>query len=346
MASQEDITQQQKLLETYRRNLRQLRQAAAEYGGEAFAPLQVSNGIHETRASIRPIKELLRDWGVPCENLDGEADPSQPDQSLDPSQQLYAALLRLDYTRQERLFLHYVQNHRIAAFLIHGQTDRYGQRWLLNRLLQQKGFGTTAKTLRIDLLRRTRGSDLSALWRELCGRVNLRWPQPTEAIAGRVAEWIKTQSVVLIFDNVKDLLEVGISDFVAHFWQPLVNTAQANPLDTPHRLLMFLLDHDGAGPACGEPLVDASAPDWQPHRPLKLPAICAFSEHDLSIWIEVMGGTLPPPFPPLIDELMIDQTIQEILANSDQGVPQLTLEYICAKCECNWYDKEQVWLKF
>src|SRR6266498_6056956 len=60
----ETIVHQQELLETYRRNLRHLLAQAAQYGGEAAAPLVVSNSTHEARMHIRQIKTTLRASGV------------------------------------------------------------------------------------------------------------------------------------------------------------------------------------------------------------------------------------------------------------------------------------------
>ena len=60
----ETIIHQQQLLETYRRNLRHLLVQAAQYGGEASAPLDVSNNSHRARAHIRQTKTTLRASGV------------------------------------------------------------------------------------------------------------------------------------------------------------------------------------------------------------------------------------------------------------------------------------------
>lgn len=63
-ANQEEIEQQQSLLGTHRRTLAHLVGQAAQYGGEAFAPPQVANGLYEARENIQRIKQALRDWGI------------------------------------------------------------------------------------------------------------------------------------------------------------------------------------------------------------------------------------------------------------------------------------------
>lgn len=52
------------------------------------------------------------------------------------SEQLYRMLLKLGYERQVQLFLRLLQAQSVAALLIHGSLQ-YGQRWLLNRLVEQ-----------------------------------------------------------------------------------------------------------------------------------------------------------------------------------------------------------------
>jgi hypothetical protein len=37
---------------------------AAQYGGEAFAPTHVANGLYEARENIQRIKQVLRNWGI------------------------------------------------------------------------------------------------------------------------------------------------------------------------------------------------------------------------------------------------------------------------------------------
>src|SRR5947208_16865853 len=64
----EFITQQLALLATHRRTLAHLREQAAQYGGEVFAPPQTANGIAEARTEIRRIKAVLRKNSVQVED--------------------------------------------------------------------------------------------------------------------------------------------------------------------------------------------------------------------------------------------------------------------------------------
>jgi len=76
---QEAIDQQQSLLQTYRRTLTHLVEQSALFGGEAFAPPHVVNGIHEAREHIRQIKRTLSDWGAAAaDHPYDNASPSRP----------------------------------------------------------------------------------------------------------------------------------------------------------------------------------------------------------------------------------------------------------------------------
>jgi hypothetical protein len=75
-ASQEEIEQQQLLLNTHRRTVAHLVGQAAQYGGEAFAPTHVANGLYEVRKNIQRIKEILHGWGIPF--TDHPNDKSKP----------------------------------------------------------------------------------------------------------------------------------------------------------------------------------------------------------------------------------------------------------------------------
>lgn len=346
MPPENDITAQLKLLSSHRQILQYALSQLAGFG-PLEKPLHLLKSVDDARGEIRQLKQLLRTWGVPVDEHPNDEPPAQAAPPADPYLQLHDALLLLDYQTQDAWFGKYLESSRIAAFLIHGDAPEYGQRWLLNRLLRQR-ISTTDKVLRVDLYRKTRGSDLGTLWREMAQRVGLNSSQPIPAIAERVGGWLKTQSVVLIFDNAEALLQGGIAEFVEQFWRPLVAIAQAATAAGPQRLLMFLIDNDGAGAACRAPLAELKDPAWQPHQPVKLPAIRRFSTPLLAGWIATVATTLPQPFPNLLteDEDAIDRVADTIIEQSRQGLPVEAMIAICEQCDCHWYEKEAVWLKY
>ncbi|MBN3942436.1 MAG: hypothetical protein V7L21_18555 [Nostoc sp.] len=250
------------------------------------------------------------------------------------SERLYQALLKLGYRKQTREFRKFIEVHSTAAFLIHGSPD-YGQRWLLNRLVVQHVPSIiTGKIVRIDLSRISRRSDINALWRELGGRVDLDRQSTIPEIADRVYRLWQTQNVLLIFYDVNCLQEAFLNELIQNFWLPLATKAKEATLQTSQfKLLMFLVDYDGCSGSWNVPFAE-SQNSW------KLTEITEFSEAELTEWLDYEEDALPTK---LIDQ--IDKTIQIILKNSDNGIPELTFCEICRLSDCNWDEQEEKWLR-
>ncbi len=64
------------MLQIYRKNIQILLRQAAQFGGEAVAPLHIVNAIQENRTNIRRIKKILREWQV---NVTNNVDDEPPD---------------------------------------------------------------------------------------------------------------------------------------------------------------------------------------------------------------------------------------------------------------------------
>lgn len=100
---------------------------------------------------------------------------------------LYKALLKLGYHQQAELFLRAIDTESVAAFLIHGLPE-YGQRWLLNRLVEEyMPLHIVSKVVPIDFSRIARRNDVDACWREVGKRLNLRGRETTATAVSRRA---------------------------------------------------------------------------------------------------------------------------------------------------------------
>ncbi|MGB7444220.1 MAG: trypsin-like peptidase domain-containing protein [Coleofasciculaceae cyanobacterium] len=258
------------------------------------------------------------------------------------SEQLYGALLKLGYKQQVRLFRKLVKDHAIAALLIHGLPD-YGQRWLLNLLLvKHLSYLTASRVVPVGLNRRSRRSDARAIWREFCSRFSLPRNSSLAEIAQAVYQSLQTQNIILIFHNVNWIPRESLKELIQDFWLPLANQVkQSQATADISKLLMFLVDYEGSvgsleGLFAGK--VDAEGTKY---TPIKAPKISEFSEDDLMSWLENENQTLPKE---LVDDL--DATVQEILEDSERGIPELTLDEICDRCGCNWYEESEKWLKY
>ncbi len=82
MPDQDDIAAQQVLLQMHRQTLNVLLRQQAQLG-EAYAPPAIANGIRSARTSIAEVKQSLRDWGAPAEDLPNDLPPA--DAPADPA---------------------------------------------------------------------------------------------------------------------------------------------------------------------------------------------------------------------------------------------------------------------
>jgi transcriptional regulator with XRE-family HTH domain len=291
-----------------------------------------SQDTTDSQSSLDETKVKLRE-------IEQQRQAEQPIASLDNGT-LYNALLRLNFTNQVSLFRYFVETYRVGSCLIHGEPE-YGQRWLLNRLVQLIPHGRSAKVISVDLSRRSRASYLDSLWRELRGRVGLPGLQPPQKIAEAICNWWQTQTVILVFQNVDRMPQEYMNQFLCEFWLPLVEiSCNCSPLSGSYRLLMLLVDYSGCVEQWKIDCVEAVNSTWNPQMLVKLPKLNRLCDRDLEIWMETGINDLPVKL-----TTQLERTVQSILENTDNGLPELVLEYICSLCECNWYEWEQVWLK-
>lgn len=155
-------------------------------------------GCQETTDS----QPLLDEAQAKLEEIEQQEQAKQPTTRLD-SGTLYNALLRLNFTNQVSLFRHFVETHKVGSCLIHGEPE-YGQRWLLNRLVQLVPYGRSAKVIQFGLSRKSRANYIDSLWRELAGRVGLP-EHPPQKIAEAVCKLWQTQTVILVFQNLDEM---------------------------------------------------------------------------------------------------------------------------------------------
>ncbi|MFK8182541.1 MAG: hypothetical protein AB8B99_04145 [Phormidesmis sp.] len=257
------------------------------------------------------------------------------------SSDLYPTLLRLGYRQQIRLFRRTIESESVMAFLIHGYPE-YGQSWLLNRIVvQYVPYFLTGKIIRVHVSRKVRRNDVSALWREVAGRVGLRGKQYTPAeIAQQVVQCLETQNVLLVFHEVEELPEAILNELVKEFWQPLVSAVKAIPASQHQfKLLMFLVDYEGCVGEWEVPFAEKLDAAWEASVLLKAPIITEFSDGDLLDWIEREYDKLPPALTEKVDD-----NIQAILADTENGIPELVLDVICNYCGCDWYEESKKWL--
>ena len=299
--------------------LSELRRRAG-YTAGASEKFQLEKDIEQTEAELEKLEQHL---------------------SALAAEQLYPALLKLGYTKQVLMFRKFVQRHPIAAFLIYGKVD-YGQQWLLNRLIvQHTRDSLTAKTIKVSLSRVARRNDVAALWRELGRQVGLGRQGEVSAIVERVYQWWRTQNVLLIFDDLNFLPETFLKELLQDFWTPLVSqSGQSVRGQDNYRLLMFLVDYTGCVGDWSVTFAETLDASWRSKIPVKLPILSEFTQVELVNWLNFSADDLPLE---LVD--CVDETVQDILENSDNGIPELTFEEICQRVGLNWYEAEKRWIR-
>ncbi|NET37693.1 MAG: hypothetical protein F6K19_37695 [Cyanothece sp. SIO1E1] len=258
------------------------------------------------------------------------------------SEELYRALLKLDYRKQVRLFKKLIKSQSIAACLIQGSLDG-GQRWLLNRLIKYLPQATTSKIIRVDLHRLARKRDVNAMWRELGKRVYLSSQNSSSEITERIYQWWQTQNVILVFDDVDCLPGDYVKELINDFWSPLTSKLGSPSSRNKSSLLMFLVAYGNCFEDHESLFMRELTPSWLPHIPIKLPEISSLSYQVLTDWFEALE--IEHEFKSLSEELVrFDDPTQMIWKDSNSGIPQLVLERICELFAHNWCDQEDKWL--
>jgi hypothetical protein len=307
--------------------------AEAEYFFEVVGELnrrglidtEFFNHLAEERPAKRAqIKSLAESW------LD--EDP----EALDGSR-LYDVLLRLNYRLQEMIFRSFAKRFALAAFLIHGPAE-HGQRWLLNRLLRR--YPPSAKVVPIKLNRKSKRYNIDAHWRDLAAEVGVEKLSGRDRIAAAVSRCCRTQTVIIIIDEVDEMTPAYLNDLHQDFWKPLVALTGAHlPDEGRNRLLMILVDYQDRvrGWELNFQFILHFDPAWDRIPPVQLPRLGRFEEAELVNWAQVMQGDLPEDFQQA-------EVLRTILQESEGGLPELVLEAICTRC--GWDQGVEKWLKY
>jgi hypothetical protein len=245
-----------------------------------------------------------------------------------PEQLVFDSLLKIDFKEQFRLARTVMQcPHPFAAFLIHGQ-PAHGQQALLKRLFNLSPNAANAQKIYRDLSSYC-GQNIERLWRELAQKLQLAPDSNPQEIASKVwEEWLPTQDVIFMFDRVDDLESDSLCYLLDRFWQTFVTVAPKNieiQPDSP-RLLMFMVDNKGQ--ICNSIDLAEHFPHPQfPQLPLRLPPTCAFPADELEDWVDRAFE----------DKVLFKRLdIQELLAATNNGIPQYVYEEICYHLGYTW----------
>ncbi len=245
--------------------------------------------------------------------------------SLERERMLFSYIIKIDFRAQVRLVREIISNQRIASFLIHGSPD-YGQRTLAYRLSNLQPEWSTGQRIIIDAGSKGLGKSSGFLWRQIARKLDLDQNADPELIAERVCKWWQTQDVIIIFDTVDYLPIESVSSWINDFWQPVVKLARSMQHRTLRRtnLLLFLVDYGGK---CQNGIKFTKRPSsmGSTHLPLLLPSTQKIPSKELEIWFDLATEVLPRDF-----------SVQKLLAETQNGTPELIFEKIYEYCGLNW----------
>ncbi len=241
-------------------------------------------------------------------------------------QLLFDRLLQLDFRPQVRLVRQVIDEHRVAAFLIHGPPE-HGQRMLAYRLTRLKPEWETGQHIIIDVGSVGNGKSSRSLWGQLAKKMQLSHQTATEELVAKVGQWLQTQDVIFTFHTVDYMPANLLSAWIEEFWGPLADMARQVLHHTDRRthLLLFMIDYRGQ--VCDSDLTLCHQLEdllIGPH-PLVLPAAVPFPELEIEIWIDAAAEVLPSGL-----------SIEELLAATENGIPELIYDKICHHCGFSW----------
>jgi len=254
------------------------------------------------------------------------------------SDRIHRELSRLNYRSQAQLFNQFLEEQRIGAFLVHGQSE-HGQVFLVKRLLNGIPNSIITSPIQIYLKRRANRTDIQALWRELGREMGVKDLSNCQEITRQVVVQLQTQHVILVFHDLDCIDQEYLAELTHQFWLPLAELAHRSLLsDHEFYLLMFLLDQEGCVGAWDLRFAEQFDDVWHPRTPLRMPEIEPLSDQVLLNWMEHAIDALPTQM-----TKKMESSIQMILEKTG-GVPEQVFAQIFSACGCSWQEEEVRWL--
>jgi hypothetical protein len=272
-----------------------------------------------------------------------------PEQVQEQQSQVLSALLELNYTQQPKEFKRCTVLTQVllpTAFLVHGRMTYDGGKWLISRLLRDlpdrnpRIWELNAKGAH---MRMDKGSN--GLLYSLIPKLGLGYTADYGAIKDRLLDKLhkETGTLVIQISGVELFLLSPtlplFEDFRTKFWEPLTQAAQAHPEKLRCRLIFFFVAESEMDQCQHFEAYNQANPTWKPTR---LQKVDAFNAALLEDWLDHKDAFLNqlPLHKPvqLIDPAARYGTIADIIQNSDNGLPEMVLQYLSRLCGCEFDD--------
>ncbi|MEA5577618.1 hypothetical protein [Anabaena sp. UHCC 0451] len=242
---------------------------------------------------------------------------------------LQADLKDLNYEAQIREFKAFLSenfNQSIGAFLIHGK-DKYGQRWLVNRLIFNLPYWSMGEKFPICLKKHRH--EINRVWETLQWKFGSTSSSPEDVITAIYERWEK-EPVILCFDNVNEYKVRGdyLRNLISQFWQPLAKKAISDKFYSKYPLILFLIDREGCPDDLDIELLNSFDIN-KAHVPVKLTELLRFKESEIGLWVK-NKDTL---FNPILSDMNLEKFIALLVQcnNDDNKTPEDVLDQICGQ---------------
>lgn len=287
------------------------------------------------------------------------AQPIQKDEKLSPEQQiaqsrtLLSALNRLNYHQQPIHFknLTLFQAQALpAAFLVHGQLRVLGADWLIAKLLNQLP-DNNPRIFRSSVDRADFNIEANGFMADVGKKLGLGAAASYEEMQEAMVNLLRNAAttIVLRFDGMRNLLAStelsAFNDFRTKFWEPLILALEAKAAHPESRLIaLFVAQEEMDNCQHFE-----AFPPKKPTIPVRLPKVDHFDANLINEWLDNHGDILAKLPGKKPTELMLYPTraakIDEIIAKSQNGLPEMVLQHLCRECACDFEDILQMLAK-
>ncbi len=146
-------------------------------------------------------------------------------------------------------------------------------------------------------------------------------------IAEKLSEKRKTQNLIFILDELDSRYD--LNEIIGSFWMKLSNNVEslsnnAESSSYYHFLFIIVIDDHNCFNEYEMEFFEIYDDTWCYQIPVKLPIVSRFTSQDVEKWIKNTRGGV---FPDLNIKHNTKEKSEEILTNSDNGLPDRVIEY-------------------
>lgn len=307
--------------------------------------MSVQNSINSLRNSVITTQDTLRKLQMQSDLETKESELSDCLRRLSrlKAQPVREAIAALDYHDQVRLFQRLVNRSQVGAVLLHGDLN-FGHDLLLRRILKNVPDFDNVEPVSISCGAYAVRKDSALLIIQQIGRsfgVSSTSISVTSKVVDYVANAFKTRSVFILLQHVHCLDDQILHEMLSEFWHPLVRVAlEICQDDTDRRnfLYLFLTNHRPLQDNTSALWTDDLGTGWRPEQAVRMPVLSRFTPQTICEWINNYVDHLPG-----LANTDPEQVSQEIISETDSGVPERVFERLGNLCGIDFWEGSKSW---